>query len=135
MGRLGVILLDTHVLVWLISEPGKLSRSAISAIEEARSAGEGLAIVDITLLELASLSGRGRIELAMSTEVLLDSVQSRFVVRPITAEACAKTLELPANYPKDPADRIIGATALVEGISLVTADEGILRSKAIQTIW
>ena len=42
---------------------------------------------------------------------------------------------LPSAYPKDPADRIIGATALVEGISLVTADEDIRKSKALRTIW
>jgi hypothetical protein len=39
------------------------------------------------------------------------------------------------DYPKDPADRIIGATALVEGLFLLTADRGIRRSKAVRTIW
>jgi PIN domain nuclease of toxin-antitoxin system len=42
---------------------------------------------------------------------------------------------LPASYPEDPADRIIGATALVEGLPLLTADREIRRSKAVQTIW
>ena len=41
----------------------------------------------------------------------------------------------PANYPKDPADRIIGATAPVEGLSLITADRAIQRSKVVHTIW
>jgi predicted nucleic acid-binding protein len=41
----------------------------------------------------------------------------------------------PAAYPKDPADRIIGATALVEGLSLLTADRAIRRSRALQSIW
>lgn len=130
-----MILLDTHVLVWLVSEPAKLSRNASAAIQESRASGEGLAIVDITLLELAGLAGKGRIQLGMSAESLLDRLQSQFVVRPITARACAKTLELPAGYPRDPADRIIGATALVEGLRLVTADRNIRRSKAIPTIW
>ncbi len=40
-----------------------------------------------------------------------------------------------ATYPKDPADRIIGAAALVEGLSLITADREIRRSKLIPTIW
>src|SRR5580700_1901199 len=44
-------------------------------------------------------------------------------------------MELPPSYPKDPADRIIGATALVEGLSLLTADREIRRSRAVQTIW
>jgi len=130
-----LILLDTHALIWLISEPAKLSRNARAAIEKARSAGEELAIVDITLLELAALSGKNRIQLNMNVEAFLDEVQSRFVVRSIAPRACAKTAQLPGNYPKDPADRIIGATALVEGAALITADRRIRRSKAVQTIW
>ena len=42
---------------------------------------------------------------------------------------------LPAVYPKDPADRIIGATALVEGLPLLTADRAIRGSKTVETIW
>jgi len=41
----------------------------------------------------------------------------------------------PASYPKDPADRLIGATALVEGLSLVTVDREIRQSKAPASIW
>jgi PIN domain nuclease of toxin-antitoxin system len=48
---------------------------------------------------------------------------------------CVQAFGLPANYPKDPADRIIGATALVEGLSLVTADRAIRNSRAVPTIW
>ena len=46
---------------------------------------------------------------------------------------CARAL--PATYPKDPADRALGATALVEGLSLITADREIRRSRAVRTIW
>jgi PIN domain nuclease of toxin-antitoxin system len=70
----------------------------------------------------------------MSLESLLDEVQSRFVVKAITSMACVKTLELPATYPKDPANRIIGAAAWVEGIPLVTANEKIRRTNAFKTI-
>lgn len=135
MGQPSLILLDTHVVVWLVSESGRLSPAARSAIRRSRETGQGLAIVDITLLELAGLAGKGRLHLAMGTATLLEHVQSLFIVRPITALACAKMLELPPSYPRDPADRIIGATALVEGSPLITSDEEILRSKAIATIW
>jgi PIN domain nuclease of toxin-antitoxin system len=47
----------------------------------------------------------------------------------------ARAVELPRAYPKDPADRIIAATALVEGLSLITADREIRRSKVVHTIW
>jgi PIN domain nuclease of toxin-antitoxin system len=65
----------------------------------------------------------------------LEDVEERFVVLPISARACARTLTLPAGYPKDPADRVIGATALAEGISLVTANREIRRAKVVRTIW
>jgi len=94
-----------------------------------------LAVSDITLLELAALASKGRIQLDISLESLLQEVEARFVVLPISGGACVRAIGLPANYPKDPADRIIGATALVEGLSLLTSDREIRRSKALQTIW
>ncbi len=105
------------------------------AINEARRNADGLAISDITLLELAALVARGRIHLNISLEAFLREVESRFVVLPISGRACARTLGFPETYPKDPADRIIGATALVEGLSLLTADREIRRSKIVRTIW
>jgi PIN domain nuclease of toxin-antitoxin system len=130
-----MILADTHVVAWLAFEPGKISSRAMAAIEVARRDAEGLAICDITLLELATLARKGRVQLATSLEAFLRSVESMFVVLPMTADACARAVELPSTYPKDPADRIVGATALVLGLPLVTADLGIRRSKVLQTIW
>ena len=135
MGQSQVILLDTHVVLWLTSDPSKLSRKAKTAIEDARKYGDGLAICDITLLELAALASKGRIHLDISLESFLQEVEARFVVLPISGRACARAFALPAAYPKDPADRIIGATALVEGLSLLTADREIRRSRALRTIW
>jgi PIN domain nuclease of toxin-antitoxin system len=53
----------------------------------------------------------------------------------MTARICARALSLPASFPNDPADRIIGATALVEGLSLLTADRQIRKSKAVRVVW
>ncbi len=130
-----MILADTHVVVWLAFNPGRLSRKARAAIDHARRNGDGLAISDITLLDLATLASKGRIRLDISLESFLREVEARFVVLPISGRACARAMGLPAAYPKDPADRIIGATALVEGLALVTADREIRRSKALSTIW
>lgn len=130
-----MILVDTHVVVWLAFDQHQISRKARIAIDNARKNADGLAISDITLLELATLASKGRIRLNISLESFLQEVESRFVVLPITGRACARAIGFPATYPKDPVDRIIGATALVEGLSLLTADREIRRSRAVQTIW
>lgn len=130
-----MILLDTHVVVWLVSEPERLSKNAKAAIDDARRNGDGLAVSGITLVEITTLYGRRRILLAMSLESFLGELERKFVVLPINARTCARMLSLPAAYPKDPADRVIGATALVEGMGLVTADREIRRAKVVRTIW
>ena len=130
-----MILVDTHVVAWLAFEQHRLSKNARAAIDDARKSGEGLAICDITLLELATAVSKGRIRLSISLESFLAEVEARFVVLPISGRACVRALALPAAYPKDPADRIIAATALVEGLPLLTADREVRRSRALRTIW
>lgn len=130
-----MILIDTHVVVWLAFDQGRISSRARTAIDDARQNADGLAISDISLLELATLANKGRIRLEISLESFLQEVESRFVVLPMGGRVCARAMGLPAAYPKDPADRIIGATALVEGLPLLTADRQIRRSRAIRTIW
>jgi PIN domain nuclease of toxin-antitoxin system len=130
-----LILLDTHVVVWLAFEPERISRKAHKRIKEARSANEGLAVSGITLLELATMASKGRFQVAMRIEQFLEEVETAFMVLPITARASARTLELPADYPRDPADRMIGATALVDGLTLLTADRDIIESGAVTVVW
>jgi PIN domain nuclease of toxin-antitoxin system len=130
-----VILVDTHVVVWLALDQTQLSKNARAAIDDARRNGDGLAISDITLLELAALSSKGRIRLNISLESFLREIEARFTILPISGRACVRALGLPAVYPKDPADRIIAGTALVEGLSLLTTDRAIRRSRALPTIW
>jgi PIN domain nuclease of toxin-antitoxin system len=65
--------------------------------------GDGLAISDITLLELATLSSKGRIRLDISLESFLREVEARFIILPISGRACVRALGLPATYSKDPA--------------------------------
>jgi PIN domain nuclease of toxin-antitoxin system len=130
-----VILVDTHVVVWLALDQTQLSKNARAAIDDARRNGDGLAISDITLLELATLASKGRIRLNISLESFLREIEARFTILPISGRACVRALGLPAAYPKDPADRIIAGTALVEGLSLLTADRAIRRSRALPTVW
>jgi PIN domain nuclease of toxin-antitoxin system len=130
-----MILLDTHVVIWLAQDYKRISPTAQSKIEEARRKDRGLAISDITLLEIARLGSHGQINLIPDAETVLALVERRFIVLPITANIALQAYELPANYPNDPVDRIIGATALVEDIPLLTADREIRKSRAVPTVW
>jgi len=130
-----VILLDTHVVLWMAFEPEKISRDAHRRIAEARKANEGLAVSSITLLEIATAASKGRFNVAMTLEEFLEYVERMFRVLPISGRACARILQLPPEYPRDPADRIIGATALVEGLTLITADRNIMLSRAVPAVW
>jgi PIN domain nuclease of toxin-antitoxin system len=130
-----LILIDTHIVVWLGFDRNRLSEVAKAAIAGARQTGGSIGISAATLLELAGIAGRGRISLNTDLQVFLEEVEKRFSILPITARACARTVELPASFPKDPVDRIIAATALTEAIPLITADLAIRRSNAVTTIW
>lgn len=129
-----MIVLDTHVLIWMASEPSRLSRKARETIRDAR-AKTGIAIASITLWELAWLAENHRILVVGSVESFVRESVSRVIVKPMTPEIVAAAVRLPGSSPRDPADRIIAATALVDGVPLVTADQQIHRSRMVQTIW
>ena len=129
-----MILLDTHVLIWMSSDPNRLSRKAREAIREARQS-TGIAVASITLWELAWLAENHRIQIASSVEAFVRESISRVIVMPMTPEVVALAVRLPDTYPKDPADRLIVSTAIIDGLVLVTADERIRESKVAQTIW
>jgi PIN domain nuclease of toxin-antitoxin system len=128
-----VILLDTHVLVWMTMTPERLSKPAKEAIQ---STGPGsIFISDITLWEIVNLLRRGKVQIGGAVDSFLQDIVLPVSIRPITPAIASMTAEFPSSYPKDPADRIIGATSRVEGLPLVTADRGLRRSKLLQTIW
>lgn len=129
-----MILLDTHVAIWLAGEPSRLSTAATKAIEGARAEG-GVAISAVTLFEAAYLVERQRIQIALSCESFLQNMTSRFVLKQMNVQIALLSARFTEPYPGDPMDRIIGATALSEGLPLVTADERIRKSGQVQTIW
>ncbi len=129
-----MILLDTHVLIWLASEPGKLSKRASEAIRRASREG-GIGISAISLWELAWLATHGRIVIGGTPEAFVERITSRTAILPITPKVAVLANQLPMNYPGDPCDRLIGATALAEGIALVTKDREIRNCRQIKSVW
>lgn len=131
-----MILLDTHALVWMVAEPRRLSRAAVTAIRAARASG-GLAIAAISLWELAVLFARGHLRaygtVDASVRLVVDS--AGVTVKPITPTIAALATEFPEDFPRDPADRLIGATARAEGLALVTRDKHVRASPVLKTIW
>ena len=129
-----MILLDTHVLIWLANEPSKLSRRASETIQAASQTG-GLAISAITLWELAWLATHGRLDITGTADAFVEEITSRTAIRPITPRVAVLANQLPSTYSSDPCDRLIGATALAEGIALVTKDKTIRDCKQIKSVW
>jgi PIN domain nuclease of toxin-antitoxin system len=115
-------------------ESKRLSRVATSEMRRARRGG-GLAISAISLWELSWMLARGRILSSGTIETSLRALTEGIAIRPITTEIAALATQFPDDYPHDPADRIIGATARAEGMALVTRDERIRNCPLLKTVW
>ena len=131
-----MILLDTHVLVWAASSPQRLTRRAANAIRRA-DALAALAVASITLWELAFLFAHGRLRRRGTLEESLRRILevTHVAIREISPEIAVLAQQFPATFPADPQDRLIAATAIADGIALVTADEAIRASPLVRTIW
>ena len=128
-----MIMLDTHALIWAVADSKRLSRTAAAAIRAHKE--DGLVIAAITLWELAMLVVRGRIQAFGTVEASVALFAEGTIIRPITAEIASIAAQFPREFPQDPADRLIAATARAEGLPLITRDERLHQSPLVQTIW
>jgi len=81
------------------------------------------------------LDAHGSLRKTGTVGAFVDKISSRTAIQPITARIAVLANQFPESYPGDPCDRIIGAAALAEGLTLVTRDSSIRRYTQIKTIW
>ena len=128
MGSAEVILLDTHVLVWMDTDDAALGRAARRAVQEAWG-DQQIAVSAVSFWECTMLHARGRITLPKSPLAWRgDLIAAGLVEWPIDGEIAILATDLETLH-KDPADRFIVATAISRRASLVTADERLLQWK------
>lgn len=126
-----MLLLDTHALVWLDEGSDRLGADALQAIVESLPAGQ-LGVATISFWEIAMLIEKNR--LTMQTELDVwrsDLLQAGVVEIPLQGTTAIRAGRLPM-FQGDPADRIIVATAIENGATIVTADEKILSWEPLQ---
>jgi PIN domain nuclease of toxin-antitoxin system len=117
-----VILLDTHVWIWLVHDDSLLPDALRASIE--LDPARRLAVSAISCWEVAKLVERGGLELPMETEAWMELAleASGIDLIPLSPRICVASTTLPGKFHRDPADQIIVATARVLDVPLATCD-------------
>jgi PIN domain nuclease of toxin-antitoxin system len=121
------LLLDTHIWVWTVLEPARLSRRVRSAVARANNE---LWLSPISAWEVLTLAERGRIKLGDEPTKWVTAAVARIPAQEavLNFEIAIRSREIMRTHP-DPADRFLVATALVYGLTLVTADNSLIEAK------
>jgi len=131
-----MIVLDTHVWLWWVSNPELLSSAARKTLDHAMADGE-ICISSISAWEVAILVKKGRLDLTMSAEDWIARSEAlpflRFV--PVDNRIALKSANLPGQLHDDPADRIIIATTIMLGGTLISKDDKIRKYQHVRSIW
>lgn len=131
-----MILLDTHVWLWLLHDPNQLSESA-QAVIESEEPHNGLLVSAISVWEVAVKSSLGKLTLPLPIDqwYQLAQTHSGIVIEPLLPIDAIASTQIPDVFHKDPADRILVAIARRYQISIVTCDTKILSYPYVKTIW
>ena len=131
-----MIILDTHSFVWLIKTPLKLSAKAKKEILKAQKEKE-IFISSISAWEIALLVKEGKLNLGIEVSQWVEKLARNSAIHfiPVDNEIAIKSVNLVDFTNKDPADRIIVATAKHLGAKLITSDRRILKYKGVQAVW
>jgi PIN domain nuclease of toxin-antitoxin system len=128
------LLLDTHVWVWRMLDPQRLTSSAEEAIGDADNT---VHLSPISTWETLVLARKGRLSLTPSPgEWVLNALRrSALTAVPLTHGIALRSERLTGFRSADPADRFLVATALEHDLALVTADSAIQAFEPVQTLW
>jgi PIN domain nuclease of toxin-antitoxin system len=128
------LLLDTHIWIWRLLAPERLSDDAERAIADRHSA---LHLSPISTWETLVLARKGRVSLMPSpVEWVLDALRRcAFTAAPLTHGIALRSESLEGFRPEDPADRFLVATALEHDLVLVTADRAMRGFAPVKTLW
>jgi PIN domain nuclease of toxin-antitoxin system len=131
-----LILLDTHIWVWWLSDPGKLAPTARKAIVEA-AADRAVYVSAISAWEIALLASRGRLEFTMDAADWIAKSEALPFLHFVSVDnvIAVRSVRLEKPFHQDPADRIIIATAVIMGAPVITNDAKILKYPHVRTIW
>ena len=126
-------LLDTHIFLWRLLEPGRLSRAQAAALADIESE---LYLSPISIWEALVWARKGRLRLAPDPERFLRIALADSPTRmaPVTFEIAFASERLEGFRNPDPADRLLVATSLVEDLCLITADDRIRRWQGVTTL-
>ena len=126
------LLLDTHIWLWSLLEPGRLVPRVARALEDT---SHELWLSPVSIWELLILTEKQRLRLPGDREAWITQSLSGFPLQEATLTyAVALETEKIRLPHRDPADRLIAATARVYDLTLVTADERLLASRAVRTL-
>lgn len=130
-----MLLFDTHAWWWVINEPERLSKDAYELISG--TPADHRSIASISIWEFAMMVTRGKIRLRVSPEEWLDHAVYRtgITVLDLTPRIALESCNLPGKLNKDPADRIIVATARIHKMKLITKDQSIIDYPNVETVW
>jgi PIN domain nuclease of toxin-antitoxin system len=131
-----MIVMDTCAIIWNALQPEMMSAKAAAAVKYANST-TGMYICDISFWEISMLIKKGRINPGCDYLTFMDIVLNahKYVVAQITPTIAELANYLPPTINKDPADRIIAATAISYHAPLVTGDSNLNNSPLIPSIW
>jgi len=129
------LLLDTHIWWWWVTGEARLSAAQRRQLRGV-SPNEPALLSDISLWEIATLASLGRIELDVPLRDWLENASAPPLVQrcEISPAVAAEVATLPDSFHRDPADRILVATALVHGAKLLTSDRRIVQAKLVPTV-